>query len=1325
MTVLLFTFSGCLEPTVYVSLVGRDTSRCGPIEKPCRTIARAVSRADWGGQVILNGSGTEKQPFDCKRITTHEHHPGIRVTRNATLTSLLSTKALVTCRNGFHFYRSSERLRIILSEIVFFKTPLKFKDCSHVEIVNCSHEEIVHRDRRKEAAVLIRVNKSLNVNVTIGNSLFLSNSVGVKIHFERRHPKRDMMFSLNMEKTEFLNNGFYTTSRIRGAVLFSSEEKFAHKIHLNVTVDQVVCMAGEGHFLNIDLPTAVTRETYRDVILEGNRFITSRSLYYSRVKMASVAFFRLQCRNNSEVRCLTVQSFTKANRTIDLSVHESSFYDNKTNRTKYAAIFRVMGHEAQSGTINISHTSFVRNYKYGVSITPNFKVRLDNVTVTSSLVGLRIVSYAHELAMNESNFSLDVNINKCTFRNNLNDLYGLLNSTVDVRFRITDTLFHGKKIQNKHSEGSIFGIRVIIPPVNKTVLTEVNVDIENVTFVGRPANSFVLFAKGKKVISVRSCQFRHGFSLERNEWRITRYKSLPGYVTGQGALLFLFDSDELVDGGCVKSGDRNNTHPVWNYTSRVLFEDTLFQNNLGYEAGAIQIINGYTKFVRCNFTNNFAFHDTGHVYVGYGSTKVEFKGCIFKRTRKEGTYNGTKFAVGRFLHSESGGPVKIKNTSFTTSFSQRLVPQPILRIFSGGYFDIDLNSTIQCATGSRLWRDNYTHFHYDGGQDDTFCRINVTTEIFTCRMCPPRMYSLHTGYSRGLSVRKWFKCLECPFGAHCNGRENIVAKSDFWGYKINNSDNFSPLVFLSCPEEYCREPTSKSYLEKYNSCYGNRSGVLCGRCLAGFSETLFSTECRKSEECRWNYVLWVLMALYTVGLTLYLLKKPPLVRFLKDQIFWLRRNRQQGFYGRLAHEKEDPENGYLKITFYFYQVVDLLSTTSLQNMMAELPYISTLVSAFNFQVHIVDKGIGCPFAGLTAVTKEIFLSALVFAAIAHVFIIYCLHLAVNLMLKRGKPSLVHYVAVAMEIMLLGYERLAETSLKLMHCVLIGSEWRLYFDGNIVCWQWWQYGLLVFNAIFVVPFVGVLYWGSGMLFNKIISWKEFVGACIVPLPFLVYWLVKRLCTRQKKNPDARDVFSCEYTSLSSLPAARSARCARDECTDELSKILYGPFRVPTAHDQGTLYWESVLIGRRLVLLIFRAFIPNSMICFLCMSVACVLMVAHHLTKKPYRNRVADKLETLSLIALSCIAIINVTTATLASSAVRPEGPNKRIMVYLRRIQVFVLCAFPALVALLILFALLSQLVRFVMFVKRKIPTSRFSALRGHYEYLDDNTALLTD
>jgi F0F1-type ATP synthase membrane subunit c/vacuolar-type H+-ATPase subunit K len=305
-------------------------------------------------------------------------------------------------------------------------------------------------------------------------------------------------------------------------------------------------------------------------------------------------------------------------------------------------------------------------------------------------------------------------------------------------------------------------------------------------------------------------------------------------------------------------------------------------------------------------------------------------------------------------------------------------------------------------------------------------------------------------------------------------------------------------------------------------------------------------------------------------------------------------------------------------------------------------------------------------------------------------------------MRRGKPLFVHYVAVAVEILLLGYERLAETSLKLMHCVSFGSVWRLYFDGNIVCWQWWQHGLLAFNVIFVVPFVGVLYWGSSKLYNKTISWKEFVGACIVPLPFLICWLVKSLYTRQSRNPTQ----------------------VRDECTDEISKILHGPFRPPGDKDQGTLYWESVLIGGRLVLLTFRSFIPNSMILFLCMSIACVLMLALHLIKKPFRDSAADKLGTLSLGALACIAIMNLTAATLTSSAVKPEGPNKHIMVVLRWIIVAVLCFFPMVIALLFLFALFSQLIRFGLFLKRQIYI-RFTVLRLDYEYLDDSTAFLTD
>ena len=1255
---------------------------------------------DWGGRIVLNGNGTKQHPFDCGSTIKNSKHSGIRVPRSLTMTSLGSTLAYVTCLRGIHFHRTNERLWITLNGIAFFGTPLKFNDCSNISLINCFLQNT-------QEAVNVRVAKSLNASLTIRGSLFENNSLCVKIHFVQGSGA-DMEFSLHLNDTKIFKNGLTSLknkSRATGGVVLLNETGFSSKIRLRLTADNIVCAANKGHFLFAHLPTAVTTETYNSVYLNRNHYFWSRSLYYSNVEMANVVFVRLQCTNNYEVTCLVIHS--RKNETLDVRVSESRFYNNSASKRKTPPIFWGIGTGTRAGTIKISNTTFDRNNKRAVKVTPNFRVTLDNVTVSSSMDGIVILPPSSQL-LNENGFHLDVVLNNCTFRNNQNDLTATLNNSVNVSFIVNNTLFDGRE---RTENQSTFGIRVIIPYLERTnVSAATKIEIENVTFIGRPSNSFALFSKGNKTVSIRRCIFRDSFTVEIDEWEDRRFKKMPSYKTSVGALLFLFDSDEIVDRGCVHSGVPANTYPTWRYTSHVLFEDTLFQNNSGKISGAVQIINGYVKFHSCSFIDNFSERDFGQVYVGYGSAKVEFKSCVFNRTKKEGTYRDIPrhtFAVGRFLHSESGGPLKIKNTSFHSRSENRSELQSVLRIYSGGYFDMDQNSTIQCAIGSYLQFKNLSHFIYQGGKGNNFCRINVTTELFSCRMCPPKMYSLERGFFRGLTIHKYITCLKCPFGAHCNGPNNILAKPNFWGYKITNASNFSSLKFLPCPWEYCRHQHPYSYHEgEYNSCHGFRSGILCGQCAAGYSETLFSSNCRKSSECNWRNPLWILVPLYSVLLIIYLLKKPSLVLVLKEQILWFRKDRQRAGSLELSegHIKEDLEYGYIKIAFFFYQVADLLSTDSLENTMAKVPYISAVVALFNFEVNVVDKGIGCPFPGLTVVTKELFLSAPVFVAIAHVFIIYCLHLSVNLTLRRGKPLFAHYVAVAMEILLLGYDRLAETSLKLMHCVPVGSVWRLYFDGNIVCWQWWQHGLLAYNAIFVVPFVGVLYWGSSKLYNKAISWKEFVGACIVPLPFLVCWFVKSLYHHTRQNRNLTQI--------------------RDECTDEISKILHGPFRPPSEKDQGTLYWESVLIGGRLVFLTFRSFIPNSMLLFLCMSMACVLMLALHLIKKPFRDPIVDKLGTLSLGALVCIAIMNLTAATLTTSAARPEGPNKDIMVVLRWIIVAILCFFPIVIPLLFLFALLSQLVRFVLFLKRKI-CFHFCAPRLYYEYLDDSTAFLTD
>ena len=241
----------------------------------------------------------------------------------------------------------------------------------------------------------------------------------------------------------------------------------------------------------------------------------------------------------------------------------------------------------------------------------------------------------------------------------------------------------------------------------------------------------------------------------------------------------------------------------------------------------------------------------------------------------------------------------------------------------------------------------------------------------------------------------------------------------------------------------------------------------------------------------------------------------------------------------------------------------------------------------------------------------------------------------------------------------------------MHCVPIGSEKRLFFNGEIICWQWWQYIVLAYVGIFVVPFVIVLYFGSSKLYKASISSKEFLGACILPLPLLMYWLIKRILKRKDSLKKHR----------------RSNK--------DVLEVLHGPFRQPNGNDKGTLYWESVLIGRRLILLSFHAFIATSMFRMVCMAGACVIMLLHHVLKNPYRNPISNKAETFSLLTLVMMAVINLTKATLISFGTSADGPAKSYLETLEWAEVGALAFVPTLLCIFLMFAIFSQLVRLTL------------------------------
>ena len=457
--------------------------------------------------------------------------------------------------------------------------------------------------------------------------------------------------------------------------------------------------------------------------------------------------------------------------------------------------------------------------------------------------------------------------------------------------------------------------------------------------------------------------------------------------------------------------------------------------------------------------------------------------------------------------------------------------------------------------------------------------------------------------------------------------------------------------------------------------------MLCGQCSDGYSEALYSTSCRKKDKCK-DHWFWLATVIYVVVFSVYFVFKPPVFSKLYQETLWFTKTPVNSCAHPLPPEEVDErDSGYLKIVFYFYQVAELVIIKSPEKVLHIVPFIPTVIALFNFQVKTLDGGIGCPFAGLNVVTKQLFLCSKFLATLVFIGVIYAIHRATSKTGYISSPSLTLYLAAALEILLLGYERLADTTLKLTHCVPIGMDWRLFVDGNIQCWQWWQYLMIAFIVMFVIPLILVLFWGSLMLARNKLSDKEFLIACAFLLPCLLVWII-----RQSKKTKPQDMLFIENS----------------HDAKEIKKILHSPFREPSNGDHGALYWESVLTCRRLILLTIHTFAADSMVRFVCLNCACLLILVHHLALRPFRDRQANSFESLSLISLVAICTFSLAEVTHFSEGTEPTGPSQTFFRALQWIEIGLLSLVPAAVFILVMFAALSQVLRLMYHCIRLLP-----------------------
>ena len=904
------------------------------------------------------------------------------------------------------------------------------------------------------------------------------------------------------------------------------------------------------------------------------------------------------------------------------------------------------------GSIDVSQTEWSRNSQ-GFYMECDCLVNFTDVSVTRCS-GPAFMILGENGSSQKNKAIMKLHLERCSFEENKGDDIGVLSQNTYLQLSLKSIRFYDKKIikgQGCHALKVVVGQNATLG--SKIMLRSVH--IEN--FVGAASITLQFKNNGANntVIITNSTfhQIRSYFS-ER-------------YHTEASPLSIVMPHDGLNHNMCSRS------HLSFQYRNTIIIENTSFVGNIGRMSGGVYLNNGNVTMRNCTFDNNFAIQSGGHIHITDGSATVRIDSCHFKQSLVEKIFANEIYIHDTSIYSESTASLLLQKTLVTTDLEKG--SYRLFSVTKAGVVKFDNLTRLQCAVGSALRLDNFSHFIIWPFSNPP-CKLKMTVITLSCHQCSPGLYSLKRGevtafQNRGDSLFHPFKCIPCPDGANCS--RNIFAKPNYWGYP--DSNNHGKLTFVHCPSHYCTptEQQSKN-LSVYNSCYGNRDGVMCGRCKEGYTETLFCKTCKQNEKCRDRWI-WFLMFIYVVVMALFLIHQPPIVQILVKNTLWFRKAHPNRMEYQPLDQRNEYDSGYTMIVFYFYQIASYLRMESLAVAAKKTPYVSLFVGLFNFQTRVSQGGLGCPFPGLTVVTKELLPALLVMATLFSIQVMLLLHWLFNKWTRRPRPTKARYYGATLKTLLLGYATLANTSLKLLTCVPVMGESRLYFDGNITCLTWWQNLLIIFIVAFLLPFVVVIYWGAMKLRRKLISVEQFIAACFFPLGFIFFWISQKLVHRRRQGQVA------------------------SESRQMMLKVLHDPFRPPSPRQSGSLYWESVLIGRRFLLLSYQVFFPDPLLRMFCMDMTCLLVFTWHVVTKPFRDWKANIIEAVSLAALVVIATINLVKAIFTSDGMTPQGSMKRNLNILQQIEIFLLASFPLLLASLCTFAIISQVARLFVLIYR--------------------------
>ena len=714
-----------------------------------------------------------------------------------------------------------------------------------------------------------------------------------------------------------------------------------------------------------------------------------------------------------------------------------------------------------------------------------------------------------------------------------------------------------------------------------------------------------------------------------------------------------------------------------------IFTGCHFINNGANKGGAVFADSTDPLFDNCHFENNTASELGGALYLNT-VRYISIRECFFKEniaaTRGSAVwYNGdmVPLRVINSVLSTSSYPGKHYNNIYTGaaciySFYEVVLENVSIIDFDNFHLQSNLittrtlktkkNVSMQCLHGKSI--------SIDGAFDNVNWGLTMVTVL--CSACPQNTYSLSHGAvtfnetfnkAKGIGYSvKGIECLPCPFGGVCKNGQ-IHSANNFWGYSPNNLE----VYFVACPYGYCCNAGRCKY---YNSCAVGRHDILCSSCYKGLAENVFTSNCLEPNTCSHPW-FWLVITFDGIFYFLALMYLKEIV--LLFQLILLPKNLKYIFQRHIksvpatetplltddnqmqsSHDNTSVKDykksgslfpGLFKIVVYFYQVsvlykVPAVSRSSHNSFGLTKEILSTV---FNLRADglFYQNFLWCPFKSLKPVPKVLFKMSFILYLL---FLVLLTHFVIQLwnlwkrVTVKSKSITPRLLPCGLRLILIGYATVTSALFCLLSCVpLHDSEKVLFIDGSTKCYQWWQIVITVIIILWVASFPVAMYMSPWLLNRRMISVRMFVVSLIFPCAAILYWLYIQICVSRKQSG---------YKIDNACPVSEEQderNISQEELSQEILNVIEGPFRKSKSSANYRLPWESVLLTRRLVLIVIRTFVLNIAVRLYLMLLFSILFLAHQVRVQPFSGTILNYAESASLLMLVLICGINTVPA----------------------------------------------------------------------------------